>query len=67
MLWVIGIMILLVLVVIGGRIEQHPHFAVEALFGFNAWYGFGCCVAMVVGAKLIGIFLKRKDTYYDRG
>lgn len=65
-LWVVGIAVLVILVVIGEIIQQHPHFDMEKLFGFNAWYGFGCCVAMVIGAKLLGVFLKRKDTYYDR-
>lgn len=65
-LWVVGIVVLVILVVIGELMEQHPHFDMEKLFGFNAWYGFACCVAMVIGAKLLGVFLKRKDTYYDR-
>ena len=37
----------------------------ESWFGFNAWYGFGTCVAMVVAAKLLGTFLKRNDRYYE--
>ncbi len=65
-LWVIGIIVLAILVAIGELIQQHPYFDGEKLFGFNAWYGFVCCVAMVIGAKLLGIFLKRKDTYYER-
>ena len=65
-LWIVGIIVLAILVVVGQMIQQHPHFEGEKLFAFNAWYGFGCCVAMVVGAKLLGVFLKRKDTYYER-
>ena len=43
----------------------HPAFAVEALFGFHAAYGFLACAAMIVGAKVLGIVLKRPDTYYE--
>lgn len=45
--------------------ESHALFGLDGSFGFYAWYGFGTCVLMVVGAKLLGFVLKRKDTYYD--
>ena len=45
--------------------DIHGHFGVDSTFGFNAWYGFLTCVAMIVVAKLLGTFLTRKDTYYD--
>lgn len=65
LLWVIFILILILLLLPDLYIHQHAHFGIEASFGFYAWYGFATCVAMVVVAKLLGIFLKRKDTYYD--
>ena len=43
----------------------HPHFAIEALLGFDAWYGFLACAAMIVVAKALGVLLKRPDTYYE--
>lgn len=51
-------------------IHHHAHFesqqiAVDASWGFYAWYGFATCAAMVVVAKILGFVLKRKDTYYD--
>lgn len=46
-------------------VPMHPHFAVESVFGFNAWFGFGTCVAMIVFAKGLALWLKRPDTYYD--
>lgn len=64
-LWMIFIAILVLLLLPDFIIHQHAHFGIEASFGFYAWYGFVTCVAMVVVAKLLGIFLKRKDTYYD--
>lgn len=51
-------------------VHHHPHFAErgftwDAGFGFYAWYGFLSCAAMVALAKILGIFLKRRDSYYD--
>jgi hypothetical protein len=43
----------------------HPHFEIESWFGFHAIYGFVACAAMIVGAKGLGLLLKRPDTYYD--
>jgi len=40
-------------------------FTVDGWFAFPAVYGFVTCVAMVLFAKLLGLLLKRKDTYYD--
>lgn len=45
-------------------VPLHPHFEVEAIFGFNAWYGFLVCAAMIGVAKLLARVLKRRDTYY---
>lgn len=47
-------------------VHLHPHFAVEALFGFHAGYGFAACAAMIVGAKALGLLLKRPDSYYGK-
>jgi hypothetical protein len=46
-------------------VALHPHFAVEGIFGFAAWYGFLACAAMIVVAKILGWVLKRPDTYYE--
>ena len=64
-LW-IGSWVILALTVIAELfVHLHPHFKVEAIFAFHAWYGFLACVAMVVFAKLLGYLIKRKDDYYD--
>jgi hypothetical protein len=65
LLWILFIGVLILLLIPDFFIHQHAHFGLEGAFGFYAWYGFATCVAMVVVAKLLGIFLKRKDTYYD--
>lgn len=58
----LGVLALTVLA--GFFVDLHPHFAVEQWFAFNAAYGFITCLLMIVGAKLLGLFLKRPDSYY---
>lgn len=69
-LWAIQIVVLILVLIPELFVHHHAHFAeagihVDASFGFYAWYGFAACAAMVVAAKLLGLILKRKDTYYD--
>lgn len=69
-LWVIQIVILVLAVLPEFFLHHHPHFeergfTLDSGFGFYAWYGFLACAGMVALAKVLGIFLKRKDTYYD--
>ena len=64
-LWIIGITILVICVALEFFIHPHPYFGIDGWFGFNAWVGFASCAVMVIFAKILGIFLKRKDTYYD--
>jgi hypothetical protein len=45
-------------------ITLHPHFGIDALPAFHAVYGFVACAVMIVVAKLLGLLLKRPDTYY---
>jgi hypothetical protein len=63
-LWIVFIAILALTVIAQIFIPVHGHFGLDGTFGFNAWYGFSTCIAMVAVAKALGIFLKRKDTYY---
>ena len=70
-LWIIQGVILALALLPEFFIHHHAHFPdqgtrIDATFGFFAWYGFLTCAAMVVGAKILGVFLKRKDTYYDQ-
>ena len=46
-------------------VAHEPHFSVESVFGFGAWFGFIACAALIVFAKGIGAFLKRPDSYYE--
>ena len=64
-LWLAFAVVLTVAVVIELTGKIHGHFGIDSTFGFHAWYGFLTCVAMIAFAKLLGIFLKREDAYYD--
>lgn len=69
-LWIILAVLLLLAIIPEFFIDHYAHFKqqgiyVDASFGFYAWYSFIGCAAMIAGAKLLGIFLKRRDTYYD--
>lgn len=56
--------VLAVTVLAEPAVHLHPYFATDALFGFHAWFGFAACAAMILGAKALGLLLKRHDTYY---
>ncbi|MGD8266108.1 MAG: hypothetical protein PVF23_10405 [Chromatiales bacterium] len=69
-LWGIMILILVLSLLPEFFLHHHPHFdrsdfTLDSSFGFHAWFGFLACAGMVALAKILGIFLKRKDTYYD--
>lgn len=69
-LWMILVSVLILALLPEFFIEHHPHvagdsFTLDSSFGFFAWYGFLTCAGMVAVAKVLGIFLKRKETYYD--
>ena len=64
-LWRIGYAVLALLVLADFTLHPHPVFGLDATFGFYAWYGLLSCVAMILFAKGLGVFLKRRDTYYD--
>ncbi len=65
LLWRWGISLLLLLTLGDLIIQGHTYFAVDGTFAFYSWYGLATCAAMVMFAKGLGAFLKRRDTYYD--
>ena len=46
-------------------VALHPHFALDAIIGFHAWYGLLACAAMIAVAKALGLVLRRPDEYYE--
>lgn len=65
LLWRAFIGVLALTVLAEPFVSLHAAFAVESLFGFNAWFGFLSCIAMIVVARALALWLKRPDTYYD--
>ena len=62
-----GFLLVLVLTVLAEfLVPMHPNFAIESVFGFNAWYGLLVCALMIVVAKGLALVLKRPDTYYGK-
>lgn len=41
-------------------------FGIDGTFGFAAWFGFAACIVLIAFSKLLGIVVKRADTYYDQ-
>lgn len=64
-IWVVSLVVLAGLTAADLVIHKHGHFELEDTFGFGSWYGFIACVVLVLGSKLLGMILKRPDTYYD--
>lgn len=64
-LWRWGICALILIALLDLFVEPHPYFGIDGTFGFYSWYGLSTCIAMVIIAKVLGIFLKQGDDYYD--
>lgn len=45
--------------------HKHVNFPFENWPGFFAWYGFTCCVALVLLAKQMRKIVMRREDYYD--
>jgi hypothetical protein len=65
LLWRLFLAVLALTVLVELLIDLHPHFVVEGLFGFHAWFGLLACAAMILVAKALGVLLKRRDSYYS--
>ena len=64
-LWVAFIVVLAATVAAELFVSHEAHFGIDATFAFHAWYGFAACAVLILVAKLLGLVLKRPDTYYD--
>ena len=56
---------LVVLLIIDFFIHKHTEFPWEGAVNFFAVYGFLSCVLLIFIAKVLRIFIKRDDSYYD--
>lgn len=59
------IVVLAAVVIAEAFVHMHPAFAIERVFGFNAWFGLLSCLVMIGVAKALAVLLRRPDTYYD--
>jgi hypothetical protein len=64
-LWIVFIGLLAASVLAQLVVPAEDHAGIDQSLGFNAWYGFISCAAMIVSAKALGWLLKRRDDYYD--
>jgi hypothetical protein len=64
-LWIAFIIVLVAVVLAELFVAHEPHFGIDGSFGFHAWYGLAACGVMIFGAKFLGLFLRRPDTYYE--
>ena len=64
-LWIVFIGVLAATVLAELFVAHEAHFGIDGTFGFHAWFGFGACAVLIIMAKLLGVFVKRPDTYYD--
>ncbi|MCB9702355.1 MAG: hypothetical protein H6711_10710 [Myxococcales bacterium] len=64
--WVGSLVVLLLLAFADVVVHHHEHFGIDGTPGFYSLYGLGACVVMVLFSKfVVGLVLKRRDTYYD--
>ncbi len=57
LLWRVGLAVLALLVLGDFAIDGHPFFGPDGWFGFYAAYGLAGCLAMILFAKGLSVFL----------
>jgi hypothetical protein len=67
LLWRGFLVVLALLVLAEFLVEPHPYFAIQSIFGFNAWFGLLACAAVIGVVKALSLLLKRSDNYYGQG
>ena len=63
-LWIVSLAVLALTVLADFVFTPKDHFGIDGTIGFYAWFGFASCVALVVGARVLGMIFKRPDDYY---
>ena len=56
---------LALLVITDFFVDKHPEFPWEGASQFFAVYGFVSCVLLIFVAKILRMFIKREEDYYD--
>lgn len=63
--YAVGMVLLALMVGAEFFAHMHPHFDIDALPAFYAWFSLLACLGLVLLAKGLALLLTRKDTYYD--
>lgn len=42
-----------------------PDFGIDGMWGFYAILGFASCAVLILFSKAVGLFLKKREDYYD--
>jgi hypothetical protein len=64
LLWKVFAAILVLCVLAQLMFKVKGYFVVDGWFGFGAVFGFLACLLMVLVAKVLGLVLKRPESYY---
>ena len=64
-LWAVFIAILAATVAAELLMPHEARFGIDGTFAFYAWFGFLSCAAFILVAKVLGLLLRRPDSYYD--
>jgi uncharacterized membrane protein len=65
MLWILLCLLAVFSLVSELFIHRHPHFGIDAFFGFYTVLGALSCAGLILMGKFIGLFLKRRENYYQ--
>jgi len=65
LLWRVSIVVLALTVLAQLIVKIKGYFVIDGWFGFAALFGFLACLAMVLVAKFLAVFLKRDENYYN--
>lgn len=66
LLWALLYITCGVLVILDLFIPKEGAFGFDRFFGFYSLLGFVSCAVLILFSKLLGIFLKKREDYYDR-
>ena len=64
-LWLAFAAVLAATIAAESFVMHDAHFGIDGTFAFHAWYGFLSCAVLIAIAKLLGLVLKRPDSYYE--
>ncbi len=64
-IWATLAAMLVISLIVGQLVETHIVFSMEGMQFFYAWFSVLSCVVIVIIARFLGLFLKRRDSYYQ--